>query len=222
MGNNRRRGGTIGLIVLAAYLVLRFGLLAYREHEEGVSTGGIVLSLIGFAALGFAIVEAVNLAQHAHSRRREAALATQHPGALLVPVRLGKDLGTQVDWVAGALGLSRTAVPRRGYGTLVADGQGIGLYSGGSTPTLLLGIPREVVVSVASGDAKAVGRFASGRVDAIRVLAGAQQAPVWYDIPAYRVVFGFPKHLHGDELHQRVRDVAAAVGVSVATLPPLR
>ncbi len=223
MGNNgRRSGGAIGLLVLGGYLVLRFGLLAYREHQEGMSTEGIVLSLLGIAALAFVIVEVINLAYHAHTRRREQALATRHPGARLVPVRVSRDLGKQIDWAAGALGLPRESVPRRGYGTLVADGNGIGLYSGGSTPTLLVGIPRAAVVSVASGDAKAVGRYAFGRVDAIRVLAGDPNAPVWIDVPAYRVVFGFPKHLRGEELDQRVREVASAVGVSVATLPPLR
>lgn len=223
MGNNgRRRGGAIGVVVLVGYLVLRFGFLAYREHEEGMSTEGIVLSLLGFASLAFVIVELVNLGYHAHTRRREQALAARHPGAHLVPVLLSRDLGKQVAWAAGALGLPQSAVPRRGYATLVADGNGIGLYSGGSTPTLLLGIPRSALVSVASGDAKAVGRYAFGRVDAIRVLAGDPNAPVSFDVPAYRVVLGFPKHLRGEELHQVVRTVASAVGVSVATQPPLR
>ncbi len=223
MGNNgRRRGGAIGLVVLVGYLVLRFGLLAYREHQEGMSTEGIVLSLLGFAALAFVIVEVVNLAYHAHTRRREQALAARHPGAHLVPVRVSRDLGKQIDRAAGALGLPRESGPRRGYGTLVADGNGIGLYSGGSTPTLLIGIPRAAIVSVESGDAKAVGRYAFGRVDAIRVLAGDPGAPVWVDVPAYRVVFGFPKHLHGEELDQRVRKVASAAGVAVVTLPSVR
>lgn len=216
MGNNgRRRGGMIGIALLIGYFVLRFGLFAWREHQEGMSTGAIVLSLIGLAVGIVVLLELILLGYHAHSARRERALAEQHPGALLVPVRFSRELAGQVEYVAGTLGLPQDRAPRRDYGTLVADGHGIGLYVGGATPRLVLGLPRNAVVSVASGDAKAVGRYGFGRVDAIRVLAGNPAAPVALEVPAHRIVLGFPRNLRPDELDECVRRIAAAVGVAV-------
>ncbi|MBT2504020.1 hypothetical protein [Curtobacterium sp. ISL-83] len=215
-GRNRRRGGTITAVIVVGYLALRLGLLAWREHESGMSTGGIVLSVIGFAALVVVVAEATLAVHHARTRRREAALIVQHPTAHLVPVLVHKDLGQQLRHAAGVLGQALPDVPRRGYATLVADGHGIGLYTGGAEPRLLLGVPRPAVQAVADGETSAAGRYAFGKVDALRVLVGTG-APVAVDFPVYRTVLGFPKTLRGEELAERVRAVAGSAGVPVAT-----
>lgn len=213
-GAGRRRGGVIGIVVVVAYIVLRFGLLAWREHEEGVSTGGIVVTLFVIAVAVFVVMEVVLAAYHAHTRRREAALRVQHPGAHLAPVTLKRDLAKEIEQAAAMLGtpLPAGAAPRRGYATVVADSNGIGIYRGGSTPELVLGIPRQFVRSVGSGDTTAGGRYAFGRVDSLRVMVDNGRWTA-IDLPIYRTVIGFPKTLRGDELHARVREIAVAAGV---------
>lgn len=216
MGNStggRRRGGIIGIVVVGAYLVLRFGLIAWREHEEGMSTGQIVLTLLVIAVAAFALIELVWAGYHAQTRRREAALAAMHPGAHLVPVQMKKDLSREIEHAAGVLGHSLTRdVPRRGLATVVADGHGIGIYAGGREPWLVLGIPRQAIAAVANGETTAAGRYAFGKVDALRVVVAPATA---VDLPVYRTVVGFPKTLRGDELEARVRTVALAAGVQV-------
>ncbi|KQO65131.1 hypothetical protein [Curtobacterium sp. Leaf261] len=218
-GAGRRRGGIIGIAVVAAYIVLRFGLLAWREHEEGMSTGGIVISLVLIALAVFVVIEIVFAVSHARTRSRERALATQHPGAHLAAVTMKRDLAKEIENAASMLGTTLVGrPPRRGYATLVADHNGIGVYTGGSTPTLVLGIPRQFVQSVGSGETTAGGRYQFGRVDALRVVVSNGQWTA-IDLPVYRTVIGFPKTLRGAELDARVREVAAAAGVQVQTAP---
>lgn len=216
MGNNnapgRRRGGLIGILVVGGYLVLRFGFLAWREHEDGMSTGAVIGTLALYAVGIFVLLEVVLAFQNATVRRREAALAQLHPGAHLVPVLLKKDLATDIRRTAAMLNADTGDVPRRGSATLVADHNGIGLYVGGTSPRLLLGIPRAVVRSVGTGETTAAGRYAFGKVDALRVVVDNGQWTA-IDLPLYRTVIGFPKHLHGEDLTSRVRAVAVAAGV---------
>jgi hypothetical protein len=212
-GGGRRSGGIIGIVVVGGYLVLRFGLLAYREHEEGMSTGGIVLTL-GLTLIGvFALIEIVFAVQHARTRAREAALAVQHPGAHLAPVTMKRDLAKEIEQAAQMLGVRLAdRVPRRGFATLVADQNGLGIYTGGSTPSLVLGIPSQFVQSVGNGETTAAGRYSFGKVDALRVVVSTGQWTA-IDLPVYKTVLGFPKTLRGDELDARVREIALAAGV---------
>ena len=199
--------------MVGGYLVLRFGFLAWREHEDGMSTGAVAGTLALYAVGIFVLLEIILAFQNATTRRREAALAQLHPGAHLAPVLLKKDLATEIRRTAAMLGTDLTGdVPRRGSATLVADHNGIGLYAGGSTPRLLLGIPRAVVRSVGNGETTAAGRYTFGKVDALRVVVDNGQWTA-IDLPLYRTVIGFPKHLRGDELTERVRAVAVAAGV---------
>ncbi|KQS07930.1 hypothetical protein ASG04_12245 [Curtobacterium sp. Leaf183] len=212
-GSGRRRGGLIGMTVVGAYLVLRFGYLAYREHEDGMSTPAVIGTLVLYAVGLFVIVEIVRGVQNATTRRREAALAQQHPGAHLVPVLLQKDVATDVRRVAAMLNVTLTeTVPRRGHATVVADQNGIGIYVGGSTPRLLLGIPRAAIRSVGNGETSAAGRYRFGKVDALRITVDNGQWTT-IDLPAYRTVVGFSKHLRDEELTTQVRSVAVAAGV---------
>lgn len=206
--------------MVAGYLVLRFGLLAWREHESGMSTGAVIGTLALYAVGIFAIIEIVLAVQNARTRRREAALAERHPGAHLAPALFTKDLAVDVRRTAGMLGLPLGAdVPRRGHATVVADHNGIGFYTGGAEPQLVLGIPRNLVRAVANGETKAAGRYAFGTVDALRVVVDNGQ---WtsIDVPLYRTVIGFAKHLRGDELEAQVRSVAVAAGVRQETTLP--
>lgn len=201
------------MTVVGAYLVLRFGYLAYREHEDGMSTPAVIGTLALYAVGLFVIVEIVLGVQNATTRRREAALAQQHPGAHLVPVLLQKDVATDVRRVAAMLNVTLTdTVPRRGHATAVADHNGIGIYVGGSTPRLVLGIPRAAIRSVGTGETSAAGRYRFGKVDALRITVDNGQWTT-IDLPAYRTVIGFAKHLRNDELITRVRSVAVAAGV---------
>lgn len=212
-GTGRRRGGLIGIIVVAAYLVLRFGVLAWREHEAGMSTGAVIGTLFLYAAAVFAIIEIVLAVQNASTRRREAALALAHPGAHLAPALFTKDLATDVRRTAAMLGAELGAdVPRRGHATVVADHNGIGIYVGGTTPRLVLGIPRNQLRAVSTGETKAAGRYTFGTVDALRVIVDNGQWTT-IDLPLYRTVIGFAKHLHGEALEAQVRSVAVAAGV---------
>lgn len=201
------------MTVVGAYLVLRFGYLAYREHEDGMSTPAVIGTLVLYAVGLFVIVEIVRGVQNATTRRREAALAQQHPGAHLVPVLLQKDVATDVRRVAAMLNVTLTeTVPRRGHATVVADQNGIGIYVGGSTPRLLLGIPRAAIRSVGNGETSAAGRYRFGKVDALRITVDNGQWTT-IDLPAYRTVVGFSKHLRDEELTTQVRSVAVAAGV---------
>lgn len=201
------------MTVVGAYLVLRFGYLAYREHEDGMSTPAVIGTLALYAVGLFVIVEIVLGVQNATTRRREAALAQQHAGAHLVPVLLQKDVATDVRRVAAMLNVTLTdTVPRRGHATAVADHNGIGIYVGGSTPRLVLGIPRAAIRSVGTGETSAAGRYRFGKVDALRITVDNGQWTT-IDLPAYRTVIGFAKHLRNDELITRVRSVAVAAGV---------
>lgn len=201
------------MTVVGAYLVLRFGYLAYREHEDGMSTPAVIGTLVLYAVGLFVIVEIVLGVQNATTRRREAALAQQHPGAHLVPVLLQKDVATDVRRVAAMLNVTLTeTVPRRGHATVVADQNGIGIYVGGSTPRLLLGIPRAAIRSVGNGETSAAGRYRFGKVDALRITVDNGQWTT-IDLPAYRTVVGFSKHLRDEELTTQVRSVAVAAGV---------
>lgn len=215
--NGRRRGGGIlGIVLIGGYLVLRFGYLAWREHENGMSNGAIAGTL-ALGALGiFVVIEVVFAFHHAQTRRREAALALQHPGAVLLPVTMKRDLADEIERAAQMLGLPMPErAPRRGYGTVVADHAGIGIYTGGSEPRLVLGLQRQVVQSVGNGETKAAGRYAFGtRVEAVRVIVSdGRWTPI--DLPVYRTVIGFPKTLRGAELDEQVRRVALAAGVQV-------
>lgn len=206
------------MAVVGAYLVLRFGYLAWREHEAGMSTPAVIGSVLLYALALFVVIEVVLGIQNALVRRREAALAQLHPGAHLVPVLLQKDAATDIRRVAAMLDATLTeTVPRRGRATLVADHNGIGLYLGSSTPRLLLGIPRDVVRAVGTGETSAAGRYAFGRVDALRVVVDNGQWTT-IELGVYRTVLGFTKHLRGDELDARVREVAVAAGVPQDTL----
>lgn len=201
------------MAVVGAYLVLRFGYLAWREHEDGMSTPAVIGSVALYAVGIFAVIEIVLAVQNATTRRREAALAQQHPGAVLVPVLLQKDVATDLRRTAAMLNVVLTdAVPRRGHATAVADRNGIGIYVGGSTPRLVLGLPREVVQSVGSGETSAAGRYRFGKVDALRVTVDNGQWTT-VDLPVYRTVIGFAKHLQGAELQDRAQAVAVAAGV---------
>lgn len=201
------------MTVVGAYLVLRFGYLAYREHEDGMSTPAVIGTLALYAVGLFVVVEIVLGVQNATTRRREAALAQQHPGAHLVPVLMQKDVATDVRRVAAMLNVTLTdTVPRRGHATAVADHNGIGIYVGGSTPRLVLGIPRAAIRSVGTGETSAAGRYRFGKVDALRITVDNGQWTT-IDLPAYRTVIGFAKHLRDDELITRVRSVAVAAGV---------
>jgi hypothetical protein len=212
-GTGRRRGGLIGMAVVGAYLVLRFGILAWREHEDGMSTGAVIGTLALYAVGIFAVLEIVLAVQNASTRRRSAALAQLHPGAQLVQVLFTKDVATSVRRAAAMLNVELAdTVPRRGHATLVADHNGIGIYAGGSTPRLVLGVPRNVVRSVGNGETSAAGRYSFGKVDALRVIVDNGQWTA-IDLPVYRTVIGFAKHLRGEELTAQVRAVAVAAGV---------
>lgn len=218
-GAGRRRGGIIGIVVVVAYIVLRFGLLAWREHEDGMSAGSIVVTLVLIAIAVFVVIEIVLAIAHARTRRREAALRTQHPAAHFAPVTLQRDVAREIEQAAAMLGTTLTGrPPRRGYATVVADHDGIGIYTGGATPQLVFGVPRQFVQSVGSGETTAGGRYQFGRVDALRVVVSNGQWTA-IDLPVYRTVIGFPKTLRGEELDARVREVAAAAGVQVQTAP---
>lgn len=217
MGNTdgrRRSGGIIGIVVIAGYLVLRFGFLAYREHEQGMSNGQIAVTLLLVAAAAFAVVEIVLAVRNAQTRRREEALATKHPGALLVPVMLQRDAARELTNAAQMLGIPVDSVPRRGLATLVADRNGLGVYTGGAEPRLVLGLQRQFVQSVGNGETSAAGRYAFGKVEALRIVVSNGQ---WtsVDLPVYRTVIGFPKHERGEALDGRVRMVALAAGVQL-------
>ncbi|WP_139200652.1 hypothetical protein [Curtobacterium sp. MMLR14_010] len=216
MGNGNssgRRGGLITMVVVGGYLVLRFGFVAWREHEAGMSTAGVIGTLALYAVGIFVVLQIVLGIQNARTRQRETALAQLHPGATLVPVQLKRDLVVEIRRTAGMLGTAPDGdVPRRGLATLVADHQGLGLYVGGRTPRLLLGIPRSAVRSVGNGETSAAGRYAFGTVDALRVTVDNGQWTA-VDLPLYRTVIGFAKTLRGEELSDRVRTVAVAAGV---------
>ncbi|WP_144758665.1 hypothetical protein [Curtobacterium sp. 9128] len=212
-GTSRRRGGLIGIVVVAGYLVLRFGFLAWREHEDGMSTGAVVGTLLLYAVGIFAVLEIVLAVQNANTARRERALAERHPGALLARALFSKDVAVDVRRTAAMLGSTPEGdVPRRGQATVVADHNGIGVYVGGSSPRLVLGIPRAVIRAVANGETAAAGRYTFGSVDALRVIVDNGQ---WteVDLPLYRTVVGFAKHLQGDQLAAQVRSIAVAAGV---------
>jgi hypothetical protein len=218
-GAGRRRGGIIGIVVVGAYIALRIGIVAWREHEDGMSAGGIVVSIVLILLAVFVVLEIVFAVQHARTRSRERALATRHPGAHLAPVTMKRDLAKEIENAASMLGTTLAVrPPRRGNATVVADHDGIGIYVGGGTPQLVLGIPRQFVQSVGSGETTAGGRYAFGRVDALRVVVSNGQWTA-IDLPIYRTVIGFPKTLRGAELDARVREIAAAAGVQVQAAP---
>lgn len=217
MGNTngrRRSGGIIGIVLVGGYLVLRFGIIAYREHEQGMSNGAIAVTLVLIAAAAFAVIEIVLAVRNGQTRRREEALAAKHPGALLVPVSLQRDAARELTNAAQMLGLPVGSVPRRGLATLVADGNGLGVYTGGAEPRLVLGLQRQFVQSVGNGETSAAGRYSFGKVDALRIVV-ANGRWTTIDLPVYRTVIGFPKHERGEALDGRVRSVALAAGVQL-------
>jgi hypothetical protein len=215
----RRRGGIVGIVVVAGYIALRFGFIAYREHEEGMSGSRIVLSLFGFAAAAFLVIELVLAVQHATARRRDRTLAERHPGARLVPVMYSRTARRDIERVASVLGLTLDRQPpRSGFGTLVADQHGIGLYAGGSEARLVLGITRASVVAVGTGSTASAGRYTSGTVESLLVIAGRGGPTASLDLALYRTVVGFGVARRGDDLVTEVRAVAAAAQVAIGPL----
>ncbi|WIB68569.1 hypothetical protein DEI93_05900 [Curtobacterium sp. MCBD17_035] len=210
----RRRGGIVGIVLVVAYAALRFGFLAYREHEDGMSTVGIVESLLVIALGVFVLIEVVLAVQHARTRARERVLAERHPGAFTASVLVKRGTAAEVDRAAGLLGVRpERRAPRSAAGTLVADQHGIGLYVGGGTPTLLLGVPRAAVGQVGTGTTSSANRYGVGTVEALRVVVDSGGRWTTVDLPVYRRVVGFSVALHDDALREVVRSVAAAAQV---------
>lgn len=215
----RRAGGYVGILVVGGYLVLRFAFIAYREHEEGMSTLGIVGTLAAFAVAVFLVSQIVIAVHRARTRARDRALQSMHPTAYLVPIAMKRDLIREVNGMQAMLGLAPTHVPRNGYATLVADGNGIGLYRGGATPELIVGLTRDVVQHVGTGRTKAGNRWGVGTVEALQVLVSTGAHWSTLDLPVYARVVGYARTLHSEELDRVVQRVASSAGVALAPTP---
>jgi hypothetical protein len=211
-----RAGGWIGLVVIGGYLLLRIGFLVFREREEGVSTIGIVETVIGFLLFFFLVTQIVQWVQRARAGSRDRQLATMHPTAYLVPVSLKRDLVDEIKRAQSMLGLPANPIPRSGTATLVADGNGLGLYAGGAEPQLVVGFGRGVVAHVGQGRTSAGGRYGIGSIEALQVFLSTGQHWTTVDLPVYKRVVGYPRTISGEELDAVVHRVATAAGVSLA------
>jgi hypothetical protein len=218
-----RAGGWVGILVIVGYFVLRFGFIAYRDREAGFSGSAIAINLLVYAVILFVVIEAVLWAYHLHSAGRDRALARMHPGARIVRVVLKRDLAPEIERAAQMLGLRTDRSPRRGYATLVADHNGLGIYVGGSEPRLVLGLTRAYVQNVGVGITSSAGRYGIGKIEAMRVTVstGVDHGAYWtpIDLPVYKIVVGFVRTLRGEELDRAVHDVASSAGVAVAPTP---
>jgi hypothetical protein len=209
----------VGILVIVGYAVLRFGFIAVREEQDGASPSTIVLSILGYALAAFVVVEIVLWCYHLHTRARERSLAASHPNAAFVPVLFKRDLVREVTLTAEMLGLPVQRVPRSGYGTLVSDGQGIGVYAGGGNPYLVLGLARGSVQSVGVGETSGAGRYSFGTIPSLRIVASTPQHFASVDLPVYRRVVGFPRILRGEALASVVRQVSLSSGTALLQAP---
>jgi hypothetical protein len=211
-----RAGGYVGAIVIGAYLLLRIGFIVFREREEGVSTIGIVESVIGLLVFVVVLTQIIQWVHRSRAAARDRRLQTLHPTAYLVPVSLKRDLVAEIGRARQMLGLTGGPIPRSGTGTLVADGNGLGLYVGGAEPTLVAGFARGVVGNVGQGTTSAGGRYGLGHVESLHILLSNGQHWTTVDLPVYERVLGYPRTLRGEALNGIVHRVASAAGVSLA------
>lgn len=214
----RRAGGLIGIVIIGAYLVLRLGFIAYREHENGVSTSGIVLTMVVILAALALVSQIVVRVAHVRTGTREDRLAAVHPGAYLVPVVLKRDLAKEIGLTQAMLGMPVPGAPRSGRATLVADANGLGLYTGGGDPQLVLGLRRDLVAHVGDGVTKAAGRYQVGKVESLQVLVSTGQHWTTLDLPVYERFLGYARTLHGERLDDVVQRVSSASGIPIGTV----
>lgn len=214
----RRAGGLIGIVIVGAYLVLRLGFIAYREHEDGVSTTGIVLTMVAILAALALVSQIVVRVAHVRTGAREQRLAAMHPGAYLVPVLLKRDLAKEIGLTQSMLGMPVGGTPRSGRATLVADANGLGIYTGGGDPQLVLGLRRDVVGHVNDGVTRSTGRYQVGKIESLQVLVTTGQHWTTLDLPVYDRVLGYARALQGERLDAVVQRVSTASGIPIGTV----
>ena len=211
-----RAGGYVGAIVVGGYLLLRIGFIVFREREEGVSTLGIVETVLGFLVFFFLVTQIVQWVHRSRAAARDRQLQTMHPTAYLVPVSLKRDLVDEIARARQMLGITGAPIPRSGTATLVADANGLGVYVGGAEPSLVAGFARSVIGHVGQGTTSAGGRYGIGHVESVQILVTTGQHWTTVDLPVYERVVGYPRTLRGAALDDVVHRVASAAGVSLA------